>query len=125
MLRDALVVSPLLGFEDNLLNVGVLDDGADVDRVVHLFEDLRLLHVLQLEVVQQLQPQVLQLVRVVFEQFEVVAHGGQDLVKLRLMVSVRLRHEAHLLLCWLILRLTRSRRLFDLVDQSVPRRVVL
>ena len=66
MLRDALVVSQLLGFEDNLLNVGVLDDGADVDRVVHLFEDLRLLHVLQLEVVQQLQPQVLQLVRVVF-----------------------------------------------------------
>jgi len=50
------MVRPLLSLEDDLLNVRILDHRADVDGVVHLFENLRLLHVLKLEVVQQLEP---------------------------------------------------------------------
>ena len=59
----------------------VFDDGADVDLVVHGAEDAILIRILHLHVLQQLQPQRLQLVRVVLEEVKVVANSAEDFVE--------------------------------------------
>ena len=64
---------PARRFFDDLLNNVVLDYFANVNLIVRLFEDAILASVFDFHVVEQLQPQVFQLVGVVFEQVEVVA----------------------------------------------------
>jgi hypothetical protein len=52
-----------------------------------LLENAVLTGVLHLNIIEQLEPQVFQLVGVVFEEIEVVSDGGENLVKFRLKVT--------------------------------------
>lgn len=83
----------------------VFDYGAHVDRVVHAAEDAVLVRVRHVDVAQQLQPQGFELVRVVLEQVEVVAHSRQDFVEVFLRFAPILLHLQ-------LLRHLRSVRLF-------------
>lgn len=49
--------------------------------------------VLELQVVEQLEPQIFKFVRVVLEQLEVVAHRRENLIELRLELTIVLRHQ--------------------------------
>ena len=80
-------LDPARGLFDDLLNHVVLDHFADVDLVMSLLEDAVLAGVLHLHIVEQLEPQVFQLVGVVLEEVEVVSDGGEDLVEFRLEVT--------------------------------------
>jgi len=60
---------------------------------VRAFEDCELRVVFQFQVVQQLQPEVFELVCVVFEQFKVISDRTQNLVKLWLKLSIVFSHE--------------------------------
>ena len=74
--------NPLSCLFDDFLNYLVFNNFFDVDRVVSLFEYAILAVVFHFHIVQQLQPQIFQFIRVIFEQIEVVSHSGQYLVKL-------------------------------------------
>lgn len=74
-------IVPVVRLRDDRRNRAVVDHCADVHVVVHLAEDTALVRILHVHELKQLQPQVFQLVRVVLKQVEVVAHGGQHLVK--------------------------------------------
>ena len=49
--------------------------------------------VLELQVVEQLEPQIFKFVRVVLEQLKVVAHRRENLIELRLELTIVLRHQ--------------------------------
>ena len=74
-------VVPSLRFVDDRHDRLVANHGANINAVVHLAENAALVRILNSNVVQQLQPEGLQFVRVVFEQIEVVAHRGENLIK--------------------------------------------
>ena len=74
-------VVPVVRLRDDRCDRAVVDHCADVHVVVHLAEDAALVRVLDVHELEQLQPQVLQLVCVVLEQIKVVAHSGQHLIK--------------------------------------------
>ena len=74
--------NPLSCLFDDFLNYLVFDNFFDIDRVMSLFENAILAVVFYFHIVQQLQPQIFQFIRVIFEQIEVVSHSGQYLVKL-------------------------------------------
>ena len=78
---------PAGGLFNDLLYHLVLDHFADVDLVVGLLEDAVLAGVLDLHVIEQLEPEVLQLVSVVLEEVEIVSDGGENLVKLGLQLA--------------------------------------
>ncbi len=103
MLRHSRRVHPARRLFYNRLYARVLYHDLDVDGVVHLSEYQSLLSVLEFEVIEQLEPEVFEFVRVVFEQIEVVAHCAQDLVELRVKFPVWLgNHADKLLLIWII-----------------------
>ena len=74
--------NPLSCLFDDFLNYLVLDNFFDIDRVVSLFENAILAVVFYFHIVQQLQPQIFQFIRVIFEQIEVVSYSRQYLVEL-------------------------------------------
>lgn len=78
---------PARSLFNDLLNHVVLDHFANVDLVVSLLEDAILTSVLHFHIVEQLQPQVLQLVSVVLEEIEVVTNCRKNLIKFRLKVT--------------------------------------
>ena len=80
-------LDPARGLFDDLLDHVVLDHFADVDLVMSLLENAVLAGVFHLHIVEQLEPQVFQLVGVVLEEIEVVSDGGENLVKFRLKVT--------------------------------------
>lgn len=93
VLRYTRLANPLGGLFDDCLNASVLNHNFDVDRIVHLSKHKRLLRVLQLQVFQQLQPQVFKFVRIVLEQVEIVTNCGQDFVKLAVKLFIWLGDE--------------------------------
>jgi len=117
VLGDAWVAHPARRLLDDGLDARVLYDDLYVYGVVHLSKHQCLLSVFEFEIVQQLQPEVFQLVSVVFEQVEVVTHCRQDFIELGVILSVRLGYHSYdsLLLIWIIAR----HRLRDLINQIV------
>ena len=106
MLGDAWVAHPARRLLDDGLDARVLYDDLYVYGVVHLSKHQCLLSIFEFEIVQQLQPEVFQLVSVVFEQVEVVTHCRQDFIELGVILSIRLGyHSRH--------------RLRDLINQIV------
>lgn len=85
-------VLPLRRLGDDRGDRCVVYHRADIDLVVHLPEYAALVGVLDIDELEQLQPQILQLVRVVLEQVEVVAHSRQDLVEVFLQFAAVLVH---------------------------------
>lgn len=79
--------NPLFSLLDYRINRLVLDHRLNVDAVVHLSEDAALIGVLDVDVLEELQPEGLQLVRVVLEQVEVVADCGENLVEVLLQLA--------------------------------------
>jgi hypothetical protein len=80
-------LDPARGLFDDLLDHVVLDNFADVDLVMSLLENAVLTGVLHLHIIEQLEPQVFQLVGVVLEEIEVVSDGGENLIEFRLKVT--------------------------------------
>lgn len=74
------------------LNDVKLDDFSNVDSIVGLFENLKLRVVFQLQKVQQLQPEVFQLVSIVFKELKVVADRWKYFVELGLKVFIVFCH---------------------------------
>lgn len=79
----------------DLLDDLILDHLLNVDGVVHVFEDSVFAGVVYSQNFEQLQPQVFQLVSVIFEQVEVVADGRQNLVKILLRLTAQLLRIVH------------------------------
>ena len=78
------------------MNDIVLDDLANVNLVVSLLEDTVLAGILDLDVVEQLQPQVLKLIRIVLEEIKVVTYCREDFIKLCLKITtVVFRAQLH------------------------------
>ena len=80
-------VVPSLGLFDDRCYRLVLDHSANVDRIVHTAEYAALIRILHTHILEQLQPEGLQLVGIVLEQVEVVSYSRQDLVKVLLELS--------------------------------------
>ena len=87
LLARVLRAIPPRRFLDDRHDDLVLDHRVDVNRVVHAAEDAALVRVAHVEVVEQLQPERLQLVCIVLKQIEVVADGREDLVKVALKLT--------------------------------------
>lgn len=80
-------VIPSLGLLDDRCYRLVLDHSANVDGIVHSAEYAALIRILHTHILQQLQPEGLQLVGIVLEKIEVVSYSRQDLVKVLLELS--------------------------------------
>lgn len=93
LLAGTLRVHPLLGLFNDFLDHVEANDLANVGRVVRPLEQCVLRVILKAQKVEQLQPQVFQLVRIVLEQLEVVADCREDFVKFGLQLAVVLRDE--------------------------------
>lgn len=82
------MIFPARGLVNDRLNLLILDHDANIRGIVGLAEDGVLVGVFHAEVLEQLHPQVLQPVRIILKQVEVVAHCNQDFIEFGLFLSV-------------------------------------
>ena len=66
-----------------------------------MLEDQSFVGVFKLQIVKQLEPEILKLVGIVLEKLKVISHGGKDLIKLSVVISVGFCYQSDglLLLC--------------------------
>jgi hypothetical protein len=87
-LACVLCVNPTRCFFNNFADRSVLDNFSDIDRVVHRLKNPVLERISHFNKLEELQPEVLQLVGVVFEQVKIVADSRQNLIEVFLLLAL-------------------------------------
>jgi len=95
LLGSKISVDPFGCFIDDLFDDRVFDDFFDVDRVVHVFKNAVFGGVIDAQNLEQLQPQVFQLVCVILKEVKIVTNCRQNLIKVLLRLTALLLRIIH------------------------------